>query len=107
MHLVVAKANGKFFIDCRNIQEVSVQLENLSSRCLEVEDLFSPELQAKRLVIKDCCEHLFQLSPKSYGAVAREKLWRLALYDAIHKARKIQRVIRIRTYSISILDVYF
>lgn len=75
-----------------SIQELGVQLDSLSSRCLEVEDLFAPDLQTKRQSVKEACDKLFNLSPKSYGAVAREKLWRFALYDAVSRARRIQRV---------------
>lgn len=74
------------------IQELGTQIHSLSSQCLEVEDLFGHDLQAKRLSLKDCCESLFNLSPKTYGTVAREKLWRLALYDAVSRARRIQKV---------------
>ncbi|ODM95524.1 Protein SMG5, partial [Orchesella cincta] len=74
-----------------SITELSLQIDSLSSRCLEIDDLFSHDLQAKRVTLKDCCESLFNVCPKTYGSLAREKLWRTGLYDAVARARKMQK----------------
>ncbi|CAL8098859.1 unnamed protein product [Orchesella dallaii] len=74
-----------------SINDLGIQIDSLSSRCLDIEDLFSHDLQAKRVILKDYCENLFNICPKTYGYVAREKLWKLVLYDAIARARKMQK----------------
>ncbi|KAF4529421.1 hypothetical protein B566_EDAN003515 [Ephemera danica] len=71
--------------------EAARQLDGKQSRVQSCEELFQPDLVARRLRLAELCERLALSQPSLYGKKAEDILWRKGHYEVLSTAKNFKK----------------
>lgn len=75
----------------RSILDVAHVLDEQRGRAATITDLFTQNLEAQRMKLRDYCERLMFSDPVGSGRKGEELLWRKGYYDVVASAKRLKK----------------
>ncbi|XP_024081492.1 protein SMG5 isoform X1 [Cimex lectularius] len=75
----------------RAISDVVRHLDDQRARVEHVSDLFSENIEAQRIKLRDYCDKLMFTDPVGYGKKAEDLLWRKVFYEIVGTVKRLNK----------------